>query len=396
MNTVCRLAFQNASDLSDIPDKTVALVVTSPPYPMIEMWDELFCSLDPQIGLHLKKQEGRKAYEKMHLLLDMIWKEVYRVLIPGGIACINIGDATRSVGGDFSLYPNHARILGSLADLGFYALPEIIWRKQTNAPNKFMGSGMYPAGAYVTLEHEFILVVRKGGKREFPGEKEKLNRRKSAFFWEERNNWFSDVWMDIKGASQVLAEKETRKRNASFPYEVPYRLVAMYSVMGDTVLDPFLGAGTTCFAAMALGRNSIGFELDKNLAPVIQTTVLDFKNFQNLTLKNRLMSHMDFIHQLCTKGASPQYTNKFYGFPVKTRQELDLWLPMIRRIGMMSENRIEIAYHKDGTEEIRRIWLESKKSTETGTLKKVTVARNPGNKKKKKTNPAKAVQRSLF
>ena len=396
MNTICRLLFQNAANMSWVPDETVALVVTSPPYPMIEMWDELFCTQDPKITEHLENNRGKAAFEGMHGLLDRVWKEVYRVLIPGGIACINIGDATRKVGDEFQMFPNHARILSAFSDLGFCVLPEIIWRKQTNAPNKFMGSGMLPAGAYVTLEHEFILVVRKGGKRDFSSDRQKANRQKSAYFWEERNHWFSDVWMDIKGASQVMAQKQGRKRNAAFPYEISHRLVAMYSVLGDTVLDPFLGTGTTLFSAMALGRNGIGYELDKSLAPVIQETALDFTRFQHMTLRNRLLRHAEFIRRQNQEGKPAKYVNEFYGFAVKTRQEQNLRLPVIKSIRMLSDDRIEVDYHKDDSEETRHI-RAGLNSSETLSVPPMPGPRNPGKKPgKKPKNVQKAVQKSLF
>ena len=128
-----------------------------------------------------------------------------------------------------------------------------------------MGSGMLPAGAYVTLEHEYILILRKGSKREFKLDAQKQNRRESAFFWEERNAWFSDVWMDLKGTSQNLGNRTARLRSAAFPFDLPYRLLNMFSVKGDTVVDPFLGIGTTMWAAMAAGRNCIGYEIEARL-----------------------------------------------------------------------------------------------------------------------------------
>jgi len=132
---------------------------------MIEMWDEIFSKQKPSIGKALRRKDGNQAFELMNRELDRVWKEVYRVLKDGGFACINIGNATRKIGEEFRLYSNHSRILEYCLKLGFSSLPEILWRKQTNAPNKFMGSGMLPAGAYVTLEHEHILVLRKGNKR---------------------------------------------------------------------------------------------------------------------------------------------------------------------------------------------------------------------------------------
>jgi DNA modification methylase len=179
--------FKDSCNMREVPDESVHLVVTSPPYPMIEMWDELFAAGSQETEKSLKKNDRLRAYESMHHQLDRVWKEVHRVLAPGCFACINIGDATRTIDGHFMLYPNHARILSAMIGLGFTPLPEIVWRKQSNAPNKFMGSGMLPAGAYVTQEHEYILILRKGGKREFKTEDEKKHRMASAFFWEERN-----------------------------------------------------------------------------------------------------------------------------------------------------------------------------------------------------------------
>ena len=108
-----------------------------------------------------------------------------------------------------------------------------------------MGSGMLPAGAYVTLEHEHILVLRKGNKRNFKTPEEKLRRQKSAFFWEERNLWFSDLWEDLKGTKQNNIDKNIRERSGAYPFELAYRLINMLSLREDKVLDPFLGTGTT-------------------------------------------------------------------------------------------------------------------------------------------------------
>ena len=182
MKTTHKVFFKDSTSMSAVPASSVHLVVTSPPYPMIAMWDDMFKRRSRKIDRALKNRNAMEAFELMHRELDAVWQEVYRILIPGGIACINIGDATRTIGDDFRLYANHARILAALIETGFSALPLILWRKSTNAPNKFMGSGMLPAGAYVTLEHEYILIVRKGSKRESSSPAEKQNRRDSALF----------------------------------------------------------------------------------------------------------------------------------------------------------------------------------------------------------------------
>ena len=258
MRTTHKLFFQPAQDMSAIADASINEIITSPPYPMIEMWDEILASQNATFADAMNDGAVDVAFESAHQELDKVWKECYRVLTPGGFLCINIGDATRTIKGEFRLFNNHSRIVKACLDLGLNNLPNIIWRKQTNAPNKFMGSGMLPCGAYVTLEHEYILIFRKGSKREYKKEELKLARKNSAFFWEERNVWFSDVW-DLKGIKQKIVNSETRDRSAAYPFEVPYRLINMYSQYGDTVLDPFFGLGTTMLAAMTSGRNSIGF-----------------------------------------------------------------------------------------------------------------------------------------
>jgi len=340
--------FKNANDLSNLKDGSVSLVVTSPPYPMIEMWDDSFAAQNPAIGKALEKNDSDDTFELMHQVLDKVWEECYRVLHQGGIACINIGDATRTVKKKFQLFPNHARIISSFLDLGFSNLPNIIWRKQTNAPNKFMGSGMLPPGAYVTLEHEFILVFRKGNKREFSS-KNKPNRRESSYFWEERNKWFSDLW-DFKGTSQLLSKNEIRNRSGAYPFDVPYRLINMFSVRGDLVLDPFLGTGTTTLAAIAAGRNSIGYELEEEFQKIIQKNLLAKENLNSIndTVRQRILNHKNFTDdRIEAKGEnSVKYTNEFFDFPVMTRQEKKLILQFINSIEQVNENSFQASYIK--------------------------------------------------
>jgi DNA modification methylase len=176
--TVHEIHVGDARDM-DVADGSVDLVVTSPPYPMIELWDDLFVDLAPAAGEALGAGDGSAAFEAMHGVLDSVWAECARVLAPGGIACINVGDATRTVDGGFQVYPNHARVIEAFEALGFETLPDVLWRKPGNSAAKFMGSGTLPPNAYVTLEHEYVLVFRKGSKRSFePGER---RRYESAF-----------------------------------------------------------------------------------------------------------------------------------------------------------------------------------------------------------------------
>ena len=344
MKTTHQVYFENSQNLASVASESVDLVVTSPPYPMIEMWDDLFVKSNPEIEASLEKGDGQFAFERMHQELDLVWNEVYRVLREDRFVCINIGDATRTVKGEFGLYPNHARILNYLVSLGFCAMPDILWRKQTNAPNKFMGSGMLPAGAYVTLEHEYILILRKGSKRKFGTQKEKQNRRESAFFWEERNIWFSDIWTDIKGTKQELSETLSRWRSAAYPFELAYRLIHMYSVKEDVVLDPFWGTGTTTAAAMAAGRNSIGFEIEPSFCEIIPVLEHQMVDFSNDHILRRIEKHLHFVKERVLNQGPLKYENIYYGFPVMTCQEKELIIHELQNIRTVKENILEVCY----------------------------------------------------
>ena len=326
MKTRHLLHFGDSRKMRFLGNRSVDLVVTSPPYPMIAMWDEVFIKMAPSVAHSLEAGSGWEAFEQMHRQLDPVWKEVSRVLKPGGIACINIGDAVRKLGGDFFLYPNHFRIIQAFLKNSMSPLPAVLWRKQTNAPNKFMGSGMLPAGAYVTLEHEYVLIFRKGGKREFDTPEERLLRQQSAYFWEERNQWFSDVWFDLKGARQNLVDKNLRKRSGAFPFLLPWRLIHMYSVHGDTVLDPFAGTGTTMFAAMASARNSIGVELEASFYPAVAEKAGEIPEFAREIIDLRLQAHLEFAARRKAGNKPLKHANAHHGFPVMTRQEARLQL----------------------------------------------------------------------
>lgn len=319
------ILFNDSRNITSVKPESVDLVVTSPPYPMIEMWDGLFSSFSDDIKITLDSKKGSEAFELMHLELDKIWAEMYRILKNGSFLCINIGDAVRTISERFSLYPNHARIIASCLKLGFDPLPLVIWRKQTNAPNKFMGSGMLPAGAYVTLEHEYILIFRKGNKRVFKRAEEKLARMRSALFWEERNTWFSDLW-DFKGTRQALYSTDLRGRSAAYPFELAHRLVNMYSLYNDTVLDPFLGTGTTTLAAIASGRNSIGIEIDPAFREHIEKRIQSFIPYATEPTTSRISSHLQFIKEYSKNKDTPKHFNASHGFPVITRQETELQL----------------------------------------------------------------------
>ena len=339
MNTKHSIYFASSQNLQCISDASVDLVVTSPPYPMIEMWDDIMNKQNPNISDCIYK-DPKMAFELMHQELDKVWGECHRVLREGGMMCINIGDATRTINKEFQLFNNHTRVVDACLKLGFINLPNIIWRKQTNVPNKFMGSGMLPCGAYVTLEHEWILVFRKGAKRDYKRESDKIIRRNSSFFWEERNKWFSDLW-EIKGVKQKITNSQTRERNASYPLEVPYRLINMYSQQGDTVLDPFFGLGTTTIASLLTGRNSIGIDIDKTLEPYICANIenLDINQLNKLIF-GRYNDHLTFVKEREASGKGVKHTNINLKCKVMTSQETDIKLHCITKISRQNTPNI--------------------------------------------------------
>ena len=335
METEHRVEVGDARDLSAVGTGSVDLVVTSPPYPMIELWDDLFVDLNPEIDSALAAGDGERAFEAMHEVLDQVWAEVDRVLVDGGIVCVNVGDATRTVGDRFRVYQNHARVIEAFTNLGYDPLPEILWRKPGNAATKFMGSGMAPPNAYPTLEHEYVLLFRKGGPRSFePGAQ---RRYEAAYFWEERNEWFSDVWTDVRGESQRLPDDGLRDRSGAFPFEIPYRLINMFSVYGDTVLDPFWGTGTTSLAAMVAARNSVGYELDPGFLSHFEERLEDVPALSERVVADRLAAHREFVADRQAAGETLDYTAEHYGFPVRTKQERELRFYQVESVESVEE-----------------------------------------------------------
>lgn len=345
MCTIHNIYIGDARQMDKTGVESVNIVVTSPPYPMIEMWDECFSLQDNNIGNTISNAPD-EAFELMHLQLDKVWRRCYDVLKEGGFLCINIGDATRTVNGKFKLYNNHTRISDFCNSIGFTTLPNIIWRKQTNAPNKFMGSGMLPCGAYVTLEHEWILLFRKGDKRHYKTSSEKHERMESSFFWEERNVWFSDVW-DVKGTKQKIVHSDSRKRSAAYPFEIPFRLINMFSQKGDVVLDPFLGTGTTMQAALMCGRNSEGYELDSGLKGLIEHGLKSMDvDMCNNNIKQRFDRHVAFVEERKRQGKEVKHFNHHLNVPVMTGQEERIAFNFLTSIYKTSEGNYAAEYEE--------------------------------------------------
>jgi DNA modification methylase len=294
MHTKHTIILGNSQQMPELQTGSIQLMLTSPPYPMIKMWDDLFAKTDPKIadlwkklGVDGKEATVRQIYDAMHSYLGKVWRETYRVLVDGGISCINIGDATRTINGKFQLYPNHSRITEICEQIGFTTLPYILWKKPTTKPKykgkgAFLGSGFLPPNAYVTLDCEYILLFRKGNLRKFPPHDEL--RYESTFKKIERDEWFSQIW-SLKGTRQNISELE--RRTAAFPDEIADRLIKMFSIKGETVLDPFLGSGTTTKIAMLNERNSVGYETDPNLLKIIEKKISN--NLANKTIEIQII-----------------------------------------------------------------------------------------------------------
>ena len=228
-----------------LPDKSVHLVITSPPY-----WQLKDYGSDEQIGFN-------ESYESYINNLNLVWKECHRVLHPGCRLCINIGDQfARSVYyGRYKVIPIRTEIIKFCETVGFDYMGAIIWQKVTTTNTTggatVMGSFPHPRNGILKLDYEFILIFKKLGNPPKPtAEQKKL----SAMTKDEWNDYFAGHW-NFAGVKQ-------NGHLAMFPEELPARLIKMFAFVGDTVLDPFLGSGTTSLAARNLGRNSVGYEIN--------------------------------------------------------------------------------------------------------------------------------------
>ncbi len=245
--TTHRLIQGDARNVPFIKDGSVHLVVTSPPYWTLKRYNE-----NPN-------QLGHVAdYEEFLSELSKVWKEMYRILVPGGRLVCVVGDVclSRRSFGRHVVFPLHSDIAVICRKIGFDNLNPIIWAKISNANyevsngSKFLGKP-YEPNAIIKNDMEFILMQRKPGGYRQPTERQ---RKLSMIAKEEYNKWFQQFW-NMTGAS-------TREHPAPFPLELAYRLVRMFSFVGDTVVDPFCGSGTTMIAALKTGRNSIGIDVD--------------------------------------------------------------------------------------------------------------------------------------
>lgn len=248
-----KIVFGDSRSLNQVKDKSVQLIITSPPY-----WQLKDYGADNQIGFN-------DSYEEYINNLNLVWKECNRVLADGCRLCINIGDQfARSVYyGRYKVIPIRTEIIRFCESLGMDYMGAIIWQKattmHTSGGGAIMGSFPYPRNGILKMDYEFILIFKKLGT---PPKVTAEQKRASIIPKDEWNEYFSSHW-NFNGVKQL-------GHIAMFPEELPKRLIKMFSFVGETILDPFAGSGTTSLAAMKLGRNSIGYEINNEFLPLIK------------------------------------------------------------------------------------------------------------------------------
>jgi len=253
MNNWVKIIIGDSRKMIEVDDNSIDLVVTSPPY-----WHIKDYGAPGQIGY------GQSLYEYLKDLYR-VWKECYRILRPGRRLCINIGDqfARSIIYGRYKIIPLHAEFIAQCEDIGFDYMGSVIWQKKTTMNTtggaNVMGSYPYPPNGMIEIDYEFILIFKKPGKsKKVPRE----IKEKSKLTKEEWKEYFYGHWY-FGGARQIEHE-------AMFPEELPKRLIKMYTFVGDTVLDPFLGSGTAVKAALNLQRNAIGYEINEKFLEIIK------------------------------------------------------------------------------------------------------------------------------
>jgi DNA modification methylase len=249
--TTHRLYLGDAREMLSLEPESLHLVLTSPPYWTLKEYRDS----QAQLG-HIED------YDQFLHELDKVWRRCFEALVPGGRLICVVGDvclSRRENGGRHTVVPLHASIQEHCRKLGFDNLAPIIWNKISNAAYEVEnGSGFlgkpYEPNAVIKNDIEFILMERKPGGYRAPDVPTKILSLISA---ENHKRWFQQIWTGVTGAS-------TKDHPAPYPMELAERLIRMFSFVGDTVLDPFLGTGTTTLAAAKWGRNSIGLEVDSH------------------------------------------------------------------------------------------------------------------------------------
>jgi site-specific DNA-methyltransferase (adenine-specific) len=275
------LRLGDARQLSWIPDSSVHLVVTSPPYWTLKEYE-----------VNTSQLGAVADYEMFLGQLDKVWSECKRVLVPGGRICCVVGDicVSRKKVGRHYVMPLHADIQVRARRLGLDCLTPIHWQKIANGATEAEGNGAgfygkpYQPGAIIKNDVEYILFLRKGGEYRSPSA---LQRALSMLSRGEMKTWMRSAWQDIKGES-------TRKGHpAPFPVELAERLIRMFSFAGDTVLDPFAGTGTTALAAIESGRSSISVEIEPKYLRIAEDRLKEATWLPRTTgaIRSEIVSH---------------------------------------------------------------------------------------------------------
>lgn len=250
----------DAREMPGLEPQSVHLVLTSPPYWTLKEYRDS----EGQLG-HIKE------YDHFLEELDKVWKQCFQALVPGGRLICVVGDvclSRRENGGRHTVVPLHSSIQEHCRKLGFDNLAPIIWHKISNAAYEVEGGSTflgkpYEPNSVIKNDIEFILMERKPGGYRAPDISTKVL---SVISVENHKKWFQQIWSGVTGAS-------TKQHPAPYPLELAERLVRMFSFVGDTVLDPFMGTGTTTVAAAKWGRNSIGFEIDRHYYKMAQKRI---------------------------------------------------------------------------------------------------------------------------
>ncbi len=271
-----KIIIGDSRDMGEVAATSIDLVVTSPPY-----WQIKDYGAPGQIG------HGQSLHEYLQDLYR-VWQECFRALREGGRLCINVGDqfARAAVYGRYKVIPLHAEFINQCEHLGFDFLGAVIWQKKTtmnpSGGATVMGSYPFPPNGIVELDYEFIQIFKKPGPSKKVSEEIKAASKLTKEEWKE---YFAGHWY-FGGARQVGHE-------AMFPEELPRRLIRMFTFEGDTVLDPFVGSGTTVKAALDLSRNAVGYEINGDFLEAIQQKLrikecLPFHEIQIMTADKKI------------------------------------------------------------------------------------------------------------
>ncbi len=292
-----KIIIGDSRKMIEINDESVDLIITSPPY-----WHIKDYGVPGQIGY------GQDLHQYLKDIY-CVWMECFRVLRKGGRFCLNIGDqfARSVIYGRYKIIPIHAEFILQCEKIGFDFMGSIIWQKKTTMNTtggaNVMGSFPYPPNGMIEIDYEFILIFKKpGSSKKVPKDIKEASRLTK----EEWKQYFSGHWY-FKGARQIEHE-------AMFPDELPKRLIKMFSFVGDTVLDPFLGSGTTIKVALELNRNGIGYEINKNFLKLIKKKIDSKGTLQIIERKNIGIELPEIDYVPTIQNIKPQIDPKKFNF----------------------------------------------------------------------------------